>query len=497
MKKRIPFFAFLLFYLAFSFITYRDYGTTWDEQDTYQGGAELYQYLIHGVPMAYMDPEHSYPYTFLLSFITGQTNFETLHLLNLLFGGFLFWALYEMLLSAYGSGLWALSGPVFLFLLLPFLGSIPANPKDIPFAIFYFLSLAVIYLFERLFPVLKFRWFFLGLLFGMTLSSRIVGFTLFPILLFYDFYLYRTGKGKKRQGLQRWIGKKALEWFGTLVVSQVLCAILWPFIGQNYFKNLPFVFLLSARFPPKFSFLFMGHMADSLTYPWYYLPLWIAITTPLFILAFFLGSFLLLKKTKIDALYVLLASTFILNLVLYFLLHPAVYDGLRHFLYLLPLLAALAAVGFIEFFEKKPWGGLRKTAGGLTLMGVLTMAIQLVLLHPYEYTYFNILVGGVKGAYGNYETDYWVASMKEAVQWLKTNEIKDPNRTYKIYADGNPFQSETYFNSNMVFEPKKDQADYAIIMTRAGIKPAPEEESKVIHRVEREGAPLSFILKLH
>ncbi len=48
----------------------------------------------------------------------------------------------------------------------------------------------------------------------------------------------------------------------------------------------------------------------------------------------------------------------------------------------------------------------------------------------------------------------------------------------------------------MVFEPKKDQADYAIIMTRAGFKPATEEESKVIHRVEREGAPLSFILKL-
>jgi hypothetical protein len=33
-------------------------------------------------------------------------------------------------------------------------------------------------------------------------------------------------------------------------------------------------------------------------------------------------------------------------------------------------------------------------------------------------------------------------------------------------------------------------------MTRAGIKPAPEDESKVIHRVEREGAPLIFILKL-
>ena len=49
----------------------------------------------------------------------------------------------------------------------------------------------------------------------------------------------------------------------------------------------------------------------------------------------------------------------------------------------------------------------------------------------------------------------------------------------------------------MVFEPKKELADYAIIMTRAGIKPAPEETKKVIHRVEREGAPLCFVLRLH
>ena len=277
------------------------------------------------------------------------------------------------------------------------MGSIPANPKDVPFAVFYFLSLSLVYLFERKFPGLKFRWFFLGLLFGFTISSRIVGFTLFPILLFYDFHLYRTGKGKKGQGFQKWFRRKILEWSGTLVVSQVLCAILWPFLGQNYFKNLPLVFLLSARFPPKFSFLFMGHMADSLTYPWYYLPLWIGITTPLFILAYFLGSLWLVKKAKPDPLFVLQGSAFLLNLGIYFLLHPAVYDGLRHFLFLLPLMAALAAMGFIEFFQKRPWGRLQKTTAGLTLAGVLATAVQLVLLHPYEYAYFNILVGGFKG----------------------------------------------------------------------------------------------------
>ena len=48
----------------------------------------------------------------------------------------------------------------------------------------------------------------------------------------------------------------------------------------------------------------------------------------------------------------------------------------------------------------------------------------------------------------------------------------------------------------MVLDPNKNGADYAIIMTRAGIKPDPADEGKVIHRVEREGAPLCFILKM-
>ena len=98
--------------------------------------------------------------------------------------------------------------------------------------------------------------------------------------------------------------------WGPLVVSQILCVILWPFIARDYFRNLPWVFSLSARFPPKFNFLFMGAMADSLTYPWYYLPLWIGITTPLFLLVFFLGSFCCLKTAKSNPLFALMAAIF-------------------------------------------------------------------------------------------------------------------------------------------------------------------------------------------
>ena len=34
----------------------------------------------------------------------------------------------------------------------------------------------------------------------------------------------------------------------------------------------------------------------------------------------------------------------------------------------------------------------------------------MLLNHPYEYIYYNQLVGGLNGAYGNYETDYYYVS---------------------------------------------------------------------------------------
>jgi hypothetical protein len=39
-------------------------------------------------------------------------------------------------------------------------------------------------------------------------------------------------------------------------------------------------------------------------------------------------------------------------------------------------------------------------------------------LHPYEYAYYNRLVGGVRGAFRSYELDYWCTSYREAMGWI-------------------------------------------------------------------------------
>jgi len=41
LPPRFPFLVFISLYLLFSLFTFRDYGVTWDETDTYQEGVNL------------------------------------------------------------------------------------------------------------------------------------------------------------------------------------------------------------------------------------------------------------------------------------------------------------------------------------------------------------------------------------------------------------------------------------------------------------------------
>jgi len=45
-------------------------------------------------------------------------------------------------------------------------------------------------------------------------------------------------------------------------------------------------------------------------------------------------------------------------------------------------------------------------------------------LHPYEYMYFSPLVGGVPGATGKYDMDYWGVCNKLSAEWLASNYTK-------------------------------------------------------------------------
>src|SRR4029453_11690204 len=89
---------------------------------------------------------------------------------------------------------------------------------------------------------------------------------------------------------------------------------------------------------------------------------------------------------------------------------PAIYDGLRHFLFVFPPLAALAGVAVSSFIAAETLPRLVRALGvGILLVAAGTTVVDVASLHPYEYAYFNRSFGGLPAAEGHFETDYWGA----------------------------------------------------------------------------------------
>jgi hypothetical protein len=119
------------------------------------------------------------------------------------------------------------------------------------------------------------------------------------------------------------------------------------------------------------------------------------------------------------------------------------YNGIRHFVFVLPPLAVLgglAAISLIDIAARR----LRfppVAAALLLVVGAAMPIAGMVRLHPYEYTDFNWFAGGVARARDRYMLDYWGLSFKQASQALlarlaERRETKPADRRWKIAVCG-------------------------------------------------------------
>jgi hypothetical protein len=133
----------------------------------------------------------------------------------------------------------------------------------------------------------------------------------------------------------------------------------------------------------------------------------------------------------------------LLPLVVTIALRPAMYNGIRHFVFVLPPLAVLgglATVFLVDIAARR----LRVppvAAALVFVLGVAVPVVEMVRLHPYEYTAFNWLSGGVAGARDRYMVDYWGLSFKQASQALlarlaERHETKPADRRWRIAVCG-------------------------------------------------------------
>ena len=246
--------------------------------------------------------------------------------------------------------------------------------------------------------------------------------------------------------------------------------------------------------------LFNGNVHWSADLPRYYIPyvLGAQLTIPallLGIVGLVLAGHQIVRRSKDWQEKILVMLWVLIPLVIAMATATYFYDNARHYLFILPplfLFAALAIDKLLRFLKSKAIAALAIAI--ILFPGV----ISIVRLHPYEYVYYNELVGGVNSAYRNYELDYWVTSYREAIELV--NEIAPPGA--RVYIDGWGYLAWHLAREDLI--QVKDlpsvldlsMIDYLIVTTRANADIPYRSGTEQVGAVTADGAVLSYVLKV-
>jgi hypothetical protein len=168
---------------------------------------------------------------------------------------------------------------------------------------------------------------------------------------------------------------------------------------------------------------------------------------------------------------VLVALAAILPVLVAILAHPAFYNGLRHFVFVVPPFAAIGGLAGAWLFERAHALGKVATAVLVAIfVGSLALPLSdMVRLHPYQYTAFNWASGGVQMAHDNYMLDYWGLAFKQTGAALRAKldamHLKPPDgRRWTIEICGPQRPAEVALGPEFETTWDRKRADFAMML---------------------------------
>lgn len=204
-----------------------------------------------------------------------------------------------------------------------------------------------------------------------------------------------------------------------IVVSTPL--ILPQFLSE---PKISFLRLLgvSSEFPWAGSTLTAGKLYEPSFSIDYYL-LWLFAQTPLLILAFFsVGVFFLFrnivsKKLNDNNFILLMFFVQFMTVPVYGLLvQSAIYNGLRHILFIYPAIAFFAAFGFLSLWQVLKTSMQKKLLLASLIISIVAPNIEGLILRPFQQSYFNPVISALYTVSTSWETEFLGTSFREAVQ---------------------------------------------------------------------------------
>ncbi len=452
--------AVLVVMAGVALMTFRDYGLGWDDYTHSEYGDLLL--ALYGSGFAdrrapsfvnlYMYGGGFDMLAALASKVAPFTLFETRRLVGALVGLVGLLATWRTARRIGGPA--AGFGALVLLATCPlYIGHMFMNAKDAPFAVaMAILLLALVHVLETYPRIRPAGGALTGAGFGLSIGSRVMGgFGVLDLAgaLAVLALIETRADGLRPAAARLW--RFTLALLPVAVLAYVVMGLVWPWSVIDPLNPLRAVAYFSRFFEKPWHELFAGELIDVTDMPRSYVPTLFTLQLPevflMLALAGTAGTLIaacrrnLAPNRRAILVLVLLAAT--LPIVATVLARPAMYNGIRHFVFVLPPLAVLGglAAAWLIAALRQYSPGLAAAAALAMLAGVALPIVDMVRLHPYEYTFFNRLAGGVAGAHGRYMLDYWGLSFKQASQGLaaslaERHESKPADRRWKLAVCG-------------------------------------------------------------
>ena len=433
--------------------------------------------------------------------------YQSRHLLNSFVGWLLFLAtgLTAYLLLGWRAGIIAM---LLAFFSPRLLGHSWNNPKDLPFAMAYSFTIYFLFRFVSQLPKPSIKTMaLLSISFAVAISIRIGGLLLLPYMFMLTGLYYLTQKDfYSKTGFKKAVVIMLI--LGVVsIVGYFIGLLNWPYALQNPIKNPIKSLSIMTNYVVSLRQLFQGELLISNTIPWYYAIKYIFITTPIVIfvgIGIFLASLPFRKDLNIKAIYYFfLFFAFIFPIVYTIYKDSNLYGGWRHLLFAYAPIVVLSGAGY-EFLISMKNKYIKYST--LLIMSILLInpLKHIIKNHPYEYVYFNEFTGGAKGAYGNYELDYYYHSLQKACEWFIDNELGSD--TVTVATNHGRIASFAFRKNQNVnveyaryYEKSKENWDYGIFVN-THIDPFQLKNNLfppagTIHTEDVDGIPICAVFK--
>lgn len=489
-------------------LTFRDYGLGWDDYTHSEYGDLLLSLYGSGfrdtralsfVNLYYYGGGFDM-FAALLAKILPFDLFETRRLAGALIGLgglFIVWRIGRRV-GGSKAGLFAL---VLLCISPLYYGHMYMNPKDAPFAVaMALLLLGLVRAFEeypRPTPV-SLAIFGIGL--GLSLGTRVIGgisalYAAAAVILVCGIEMRRMGL----RGAALRMGHFIAALIPALVLAYAVMGLVWPWAVTAPLNPLRASEYFSHFFEKPWKEMFDGVAILVPDMPRTYVPTLFALKEPEIVLllgmAGIAGALVAAVRREVPvpqrAALALIAVAAVLPVAMTVIARPAMYNGIRHFVFIMPPVAVLAGVAGAWLFERLArYGGPALAAAAIVAIAALVSpVVEMVRLHPYQYTHFNRVAGGVQTADDQYMLDYWGLAFKEAADELHAKltlglESPAPRQHWRIAVCGPHNPAKVELGPEFVTTYETKGADFALML---GEFYCAEYKAPIMVEIKREG----------